>query len=244
MADLRTWTKKFFRQALTDLAVEHDGNASNSALDKVLSDTLKERNPKAKVEELQVIRDNLFDQTAVRLDGGSAPADKKEVKSDCPTFGKGYKASSPECKTCADKAKVEYDACVALTAQVASTASTRRVAKPKEFGKNTRAKYDDYAELVKHLRSFKGEPPTGTLSMDLETLKEASLTVLVKRMAVHNERLTALGIQSNDFLKEGRIKTHIKFREARGWEYTWNGPKVKLTGYTKPGSVAATKLAA
>ena len=123
------WTKKYFKQALTDLGVDFNGSASNSALDKVLSTTLKERNPNKTAKELEATRQNLFEQTAIKLadDKGTAESSSGEVKSDCPTFGKGYKATSPECVKCAEEAKVEFDACLAKTAEAAaSRASTRR----------------------------------------------------------------------------------------------------------------------
>ena len=235
----RTWKRPIYQQALTDLGVEYEANASNVDLDKILVSTLTERNPDKK-KEIDGIKNNLFDQTVKKLGDASTPAttDKddeasldpsdKEGKEYCPSYGEEHDASSADCKACAKEAEKFFTKCVELSSVKKATTTTRRAAS-KSDGSNVRAKYDSFEEQRKHIKAAPDK--NITMMMDKELLKGGSLTALVKRMAEWNAKLG-----SNDFLKEGRIKSHMKHREGRGWIYTWSddGKTVKHTGYADP----------
>lgn len=90
-----------------------------------------------------------------------------------------------------------------------------------------KSKYENIAELRKHLKS--AESKKLTIAVDKLFLKARSLQEIFAE--IENLKSTIF-TESNDFKNLSIVKKHIRYRQAHGWQFSFSkAKKLRLVGY-------------
>jgi hypothetical protein len=92
-----------------------------------------------------------------------------------------------------------------------------------------RVPYKSYDELLEFLKT----PPTPTNHMDQLLIEGGTMKELIAAFLPYADKVGYKTLRTPNTLK-----SHIRYREERGWKFKWSGeeedPSVKLVGYEHP----------